>query len=864
MGTGTICNPRSSETLRGSRGRVAFLAATVMVLIVTSLALAGAASAATKNWTGRGSGGTKYWSDPNNWSPASVPSSTDDLIFGDQASVTSGVDDISGVTTVNSIDFAGSNDATWSLTASAGCSVEVDGVQPDNYPYACLQVSGTHAGAVSWGIPIAFAVDTGPGPTIANQGLASGSNLSPLTFTSAATIDNMGNTLYVGGSSALTTLMGAISGTGGLTTVAGANQVTLGPNNSYGGTTTLNSPSTLFLTSNGSIKNYANKWNVVALNGSTLEVVADGSAWNETQIRSLYNAVKWPTVAGQKAILDFYVNSGEFIYSNAITTTTSSPGNQSSVKVGLTKDGAGTLQLQNAANLYVGPTKVTAGTLDFEKQAQWSQATSSFSVANGGTVSCDIHNGEGSYWTGAQIDYFATKVNWSNGSYLEIDSDNAGVSGATFDGGLNGLEGFAVTGGQPVSLGGSNLYQGPTDIRGGAVTLTSSGALPAYTNLTMFSGTNASLNLGGNSYTIGYLSQNLSPGGNIALGSGTLTSSFPSGYYTYGGVMSGAGSFVKAGTGGIYGEEILTGANTYLGTTTVSGGVLYVNGSTSASSAATVASGATLAGNGAVQGTVAVNGIISPGDFSATKPVTTIATLNTGTETWNGGGRYNVDVNRPPSGGTAGSNWDLLNISGGTGRLDIASSSSNKFTVGFDGTAVGFDKRVSQRWPIATTSGGVTGFDTSVMTLASSGFETKNPLASGWKLFLGVDGNTLYVIYAKDPTNVTVGAFSARVRGGQVVTSWKTSSLGDTVGFQLYRKSLKTGKYVKVTPSLVPADFGKPGGAIYSFVDKKAPLGHRLTYRLKELRRGGEAHWYGPYKVRPTSHAGSIEGLPFQ
>ena len=44
---------------------------------------------------------------------------------------------------------------------------------------------------------------------------------------------------------------------------------------------------------------------------------------------------------------------------------------------------------------------------------------------------------------------------------------------------------------------------------------------------------------------------------------------------TYGGVISGTGTFTKSGAGNL----ILTGTNTYTGTTTVSAGTLSVNGS---------------------------------------------------------------------------------------------------------------------------------------------------------------------------------------------------------------------------------------------------------------------------------------------
>ena len=67
----------------------------------------------------------------------------------------------------------------------------------------------------------------------------------------------------------------------------------------------------------------------------------------------------------------------------------------------------------------------------------------------------------------------------------------------------------------------------------------------------------------------------------------------------------------------------------------------------------------------------------------------------------------------------------------------------------------------------------------------------------------------------------------------------------------LYRRIPATGKWRRITRALVPAQFGRPGGATYRVVDRTAPTGRRLTYRLKEVCFGSETNWYGPYSVKP-------------
>jgi autotransporter-associated beta strand protein len=92
--------------------------------------------------------------------------------------------------------------------------------------------------------------------------------------------------------------------------------------------------------------------------------------------------------------------------------------------------------------------------------------------------------------------------------------------------------------------------------------------------------------------------------------------------YVVANAISGDGSLVHQGTGRL----VLTGANTYTGTTTVSAGTLSVNGSLAAAGTVNVMGGATLGGSGSMGAvTIAAGGFLSPGNSIGTLTVGDLA-----------------------------------------------------------------------------------------------------------------------------------------------------------------------------------------------------------------------------------------------
>lgn len=102
--------------------------------------------------------------------------------------------------------------------------------------------------------------------------------------------------------------------------------------------------------------------------------------------------------------------------------------------------------------------------------------------------------------------------------------------------------------------------------------------------------------------------------GTVELGGATLTINSTASS-SFGGQFSGGGEIIKTGAE----TFIITGTNTYGGTTTVADGTLMVNGALTASTVA-VADGAILAGSGSLGGAVSITsgGILSPGNSPGT------------------------------------------------------------------------------------------------------------------------------------------------------------------------------------------------------------------------------------------------------
>jgi autotransporter-associated beta strand protein len=354
----------------------------------------------------------------------------------------------------------------------------------------------------------------------------------------------------------------------------------------------------------------------------------------------------------------------------------------------LTKTGVGTLIL-GGTNSYSGGTIVTAGTLQLAGGDASALPLNGTLTVNGGTFDLNGNSeslpalSDGGVSTG-------TITSTSGAATLTF----SGANPVSFSGAITGPISLTSSGGATITLSGSNSYTGPTTVSSGTIVAASNSALGSSSASTaglVLSGTAAAdftsaspaiaslTGVTANSVVLGN-SATSSPTQLIVGGNGLTT--------TFAGVISDLHATNSAAMGSLNvagGTLVLTGTNTYTGTTSIAMGAtlqLGNNGSTGALAGA----GGPITDNGTL--TFSRNANFSQGtDFSAS-PLggTGIVVINE----YQNSAQYQVTFNQPNtySGGTYinGGNLSLNGNSSsptlyataaGTGPIYLGANGSN-------------------------------------------------------------------------------------------------------------------------------------------------------------------------------------------
>ncbi|QDC39312.1 autotransporter outer membrane beta-barrel domain-containing protein [Sphingobium fuliginis ATCC 27551] len=362
--------------------------------------------------------------------------------------------------------------------------------------------------------------------------------------------------------------------------------------------------------------------------------------------------------------------------------------------VQLVKTDLGTLTL-SGVNSYTGGTLVNGGTLRISADANLGDAAGGLTL-NGGTL-----NSSASFGSGRAVALMGSGI-------FRTDAATA----LTLDGIVSGSGGLTKQGNGTLVLTAANVYAGGTTIGAGTLQVGNGGTtgslvgdvlnngvlafdrsdIASFGGLISGSGRLDQIGAGTTVLTAAnsYAGGTIIGAGTLQIGAGGTTGSISgdvlnngtlafnrSDEVTFGSLISGSGGADQIGTG----TTILTGGNSYGGTTRVVAGTLLINGDqTAATGTADVAAGATLGGTGIIGGdvTLADGARLTPGDASGPGLLTVNGNLNlsSGTTLAYDFGQSNV-VGGPLN--------DLLQVRGDldlNGTIDVTVSPGGSFDVG--------------------------------------------------------------------------------------------------------------------------------------------------------------------------------------
>ncbi len=387
-----------------------------------------------------------------------------------------------------------------------------------------------------------------------------------------STVDLGSGTLKLKGSAG-SGYFGSIIGTGGVTLDAGpTGLLQLGGVNTYSGTTTINQGTLQAGAANGFSPNSP--------------VVIANHASSVLDLFGYDNTIYSLAAVGPNGTVT--LGGGTLTIGGSGTTTFDGAITQSGAVV---INGSGPIVMSiGGANTYTGPTTILSGSVGATNVNALSP-TSGITLANSPNAELTLlANNEIAYLAGGGS--LGGNVSL-NGGTLTLLGFTSAPYGGQFTLGIGGL---TLNGTGTLQLTGTgSIYSGDTTITSGTLQAGATNTFSPNSLITLANSASALLDLNNFNNTIRALSGGGASGGNVHLGSGTLTIS---GAFinTYSGAISGSGGLTINVPANALILNAASGTSTYSGTTSVVAGNLIAGGANSLSpnSIVSLASGATL------------------------------------------------------------------------------------------------------------------------------------------------------------------------------------------------------------------------------------------------------------------------------
>lgn len=411
---------------------------------------------------------------------------------------------------------------------------------------------------------------------------------------------------------------------------------------------------------------------------ASMPLLVNGTVTNASNATQTLNlALSFPQATNVNANAGDLVLNGPVVNQSGLTfagANNTSVNGALSGNGGLTKSGAGILTL-NATNTYAGNTSVVAGVLTLSGGSAISDSTA-VSVASSGTLNLASSESLGSISGTGNITLGANT--------LTTGLDNTST---TFSGVISGSGALVKQGTGALTLGSSNTYTGATTINSGTLsidTISNAGVAGSLGNSTS-AAVNLILGGGALQYTSGSVNGSTNRNFTLANGTSNIMNVATSGISLTisGNAAASTGSLTKTGSGIL----VLSGANAYTGSTTISSGTLSVAsinnggvagglGSSSANAANLILDGGTLLFTGSTastdRGFTLANGKNSTISVTGSSATLTISGNSTATTT---GGLIKDGA----------STLSLTGSNGFSGSVSVVNGTLNAATIGNQG-----------------------------------------------------------------------------------------------------------------------------------------------------------------------------------